>query len=114
MDTTNHDGWRANVVRDDFVMDGLRLVIGQRGSDMNYYVDTITDSHPGMTSVERHVDGPTIYMPTDMARALLDALAAHFGGTGTARELRADLNAERARVDRLLGVVSTVATRGTS
>lgn len=45
---------------------------------------------------------PTLRMPEDVARALLDALAAHFGGTSDTRQLRKDYDAERTRVDRFI------------
>lgn len=44
-----------------------------------------------------------LHLPEDFARALLDALALHFGGTGDTRQLRKDYDAERARVDKLIG-----------
>jgi hypothetical protein len=42
---------------------------------------------------------------------LLDALSRHFGGTGDVRQLRKDHDAERARVDKLIGTLSTVAVQ---
>ncbi|MEW2383360.1 hypothetical protein AB0873_14895 [Micromonospora sp. NPDC047707] len=42
---------------------------------------------------------PTLRLPEPMARALLDALAKHFGGTSDVLTLRKDYMAERARVD---------------
>lgn len=45
---------------------------------------------------------PTLRLPESMARALLDALAAHFGGTGEVQTLRKDYLAERARVDKMI------------
>lgn len=45
---------------------------------------------------------PTMYLDEDAGRALLDALAAYFGGTGEVQTLRRDYDAERARVDRLI------------
>lgn len=46
---------------------------------------------------------PSLQLPEDMARALLDALATHFGGTSEAQTLRKDYLAERARVDLMIG-----------
>jgi hypothetical protein len=37
-----------------------------------------------------------------VAHALLDALAAHYGGTSDLRRLRADYDAERRRVDKMI------------
>jgi hypothetical protein len=44
---------------------------------------------------------PTIRLPEDAARALLDSLAAHFGGVSEVQTLRKDYLAERSRVDKL-------------
>jgi hypothetical protein len=51
-------------------------------------------------------------IPDDVARALLDALQIHYGGESTARASRADLLAERARVDKMTDALITIATRG--
>lgn len=58
---------------------------------------------------------PALKLDDDLARALLDALAAHYGGTSDTRQLRRDYEAERARVDRLLELLALpVVTRGVS
>jgi hypothetical protein len=46
---------------------------------------------------------PTLDVPDNLGRALLGALAAHYGGVSEVRQLRKDYDAERARVDRLIG-----------
>lgn len=112
--TDDNRGWRANVYGEDMVSDGIRVVIGVRGSEVNRYVTAIRNGSPEMATVEHGAYPPeptTLILPTDMARALLDALAVHFGGTGTARELRADYNHERGRVDKLITTLSTIAER---
>jgi hypothetical protein len=48
---------------------------------------------------------PTLQLDDDAARALLDALAAHFHGTEDTRALRKDYDAERARCDTLMGAL---------
>lgn len=49
-------------------------------------------------------DNVWLRLHEDDARAMYEALAAHFGGTGhDTRALRKDYDAERARVDRLIG-----------
>lgn len=50
-------------------------------------------------------DRPTLFLPDNHARALLDALSAHYGGTSDTRTLRRDYDAERARVDKMLGAI---------
>lgn len=51
------------------------------------------------------VTSPMLRLPEEAARALLDALAAHFGGTSEVQTLRKDYIAERARVDKMLEFV---------
>lgn len=53
---------------------------------------------------------PTFRMPADVGRALLDALAAHYGGTSEVQTLRKDFLHERGRVDKLIGTLSAIAT----
>jgi hypothetical protein len=45
---------------------------------------------------------PSFTLEEDEARALLDALAQHFGGTAEVQTLRRDYLEERRRVDRLI------------
>lgn len=46
---------------------------------------------------------PTLRLTSDMARALLDALVEHYGGHSNLLALRRDYDAERARVDKMIG-----------
>lgn len=50
---------------------------------------------------------PSLVLGDEMARALLDALAAYFGGTSEVQTLRRDYDAERKRVDRLIEALVT-------
>lgn len=54
--------------------------------------------------------GPTLSLTEAEARALLEALAAHFGGMGPARAARDDLLHERKRVDKLTDALIVIAT----
>jgi hypothetical protein len=45
---------------------------------------------------------PTLRLPDDVARALLDALTAHYGGAPELQSLRKDYVAERGRVDKMI------------
>lgn len=50
------------------------------------------------------LDIPGLQLDEDEARAVYEALAEYFGGTGhDTRALRRDYDAERARVDKLIG-----------
>lgn len=74
------------------------------------------DDHPtvGIDSweqVEPHERvEPTLRLSLEAAFALADALGDLRHGSGEVRALRTDYDAERARVDRLLETLSTVAT----
>ncbi len=48
---------------------------------------------------------PTLRLPDEIARVLLDALHRHYAGTTDARALRADYDHERKRVDRLINAL---------
>jgi hypothetical protein len=54
---------------------------------------------------------PTLNLSDDMARAMLDALSAHYGGHSDTRTLRRDYDDERKRVDRLTDAIIQVANR---
>jgi hypothetical protein len=58
-------------------------------------VETVDVASEGATT-------PTLQLREDTARALLDILAQHFGGTSNTQQLRKDYDAERARVDKLI------------
>lgn len=45
---------------------------------------------------------PTFVLDDELARVLLDGLAEYYGGTGSVRTLRADLEHERKRVDKMI------------
>lgn len=57
---------------------------------------------PTTERIEMGVEAPLIFIPGDVARVLLDALTAHYGGTGDTRALRQDYDGERKRVDRMI------------
>lgn len=108
-----YDGWRVAVLYEEPMSEALRLMMGRRIGRGQYEYVTAFGS-PGGVVFERRdagTEGPTVDVPTEMARALLDALAQHFGGTGDVRQLRKDHDAERARVDKLIGTLSTVAVQ---
>lgn len=60
---------------------------------------------------------PTLQVGDSEARALLEALARHYGGAPDVQTLRSDYNAERKRVDTLtaslIGVAHALANKGT-
>jgi hypothetical protein len=114
-----NDGWRAHVLYEDRVLHGdgaLRIALGRRIGRGAHECVVGVDAIGGLTLklVEEGSELPTFLLPSAVGRALLEALARHFGGTGDVRQLRKDHDAERARVDKLLGVLSEVAIKGQS
>jgi hypothetical protein len=55
---------------------------------------------------------PSVRLPEYVARPLLDALVRFYDGAEDTRNLRRDYDAERARVDRLIGALLTPAQSG--
>jgi hypothetical protein len=88
----------------DFYRDSVRIQIGElHGRELRYIYS--------FTGEVRTVDDPTAAVPDDtglmlredIARAVYEALADHFGHSGhDTRALRRDYDAERARVDKLV------------
>ena len=81
----------------------LRILRG--GDDTTYQWADVPDS-PG-EPVE-----PTLRIGDSEARALLEALARHYGGATDTQVLRAHLDHERQRVDELIGLMGAVLTNG--
>lgn len=90
-------------VEDDIVRDGVAI--------------WLADGHPGArllgeaTEIRWATSGeattaviaqPTLRLPEGVARALLNELAAHFGGAPEVQTLRKDYLAERGRVDKMI------------
>ncbi|HEY0641253.1 MAG TPA: hypothetical protein VGD67_26795 [Pseudonocardiaceae bacterium] len=111
--------WRAHILPDPYA-GGVRVALTRRlYRDPTVQVVLALDpaeraaglSPRGTRTVEipESERGPDPHelplLDDDMARALLDALAAHYGGTGDTRQLREDYDAERGRVDRLIGAL---------
>jgi hypothetical protein len=49
---------------------------------------------------------PSLTLSNGQARALLDALSSHYAGASDTRQLRADYDAERRRVDKMLDALT--------
>lgn len=112
MTTIDNHGWRARVLHEDPVLDGIRVFLGYRGHKVRNYVTGIYAHGVETASVDPGIaDVPTLTLPTEVAHVLLDALAEHFGGTSTQQAARADFVHERGRVDKLLDAVTRIATR---
>ena len=101
----------------DFMADGLRVAI------LNEYAGDI-DTPPQRRILRLDTDGgrweqvepavitePTLTLPDEAARALLEELTRYYHGVEDTRALRRDYDAERGRVDALLAAVTDLATR---
>lgn len=73
---------------------GTRLILRLEGAEVRW------EPYEAGTEV-----APSLRLPDEVARALLDALHLHFAGASDTRSLRADYNHERGRVDRLIGAL---------
>lgn len=93
---------RAYVQR-DFARFGVSVWLGRFGDET---VDLVEPSELVLRRTSRDeaatVQEPSLRIPEDMARALLDALTEHFGGYSDMQRLHADYQAERKRVDKMI------------
>lgn len=112
-DPEANGGWRARVIGDDMATLGLRIVAGRRyiGAPMGEHVTAIGARGLDTEVHDAAVVPPHLVVPEGLARALLDALAEHFGGTSVGRQARADFLHERGRVDKLIDTVTIIATK---
>jgi hypothetical protein len=88
-----------------FAQDTVDIIMGYKIGE-TYRVMRIVDGRCQFEEVTGPVTiEPTMLIPRDFALALCTALSGHFNGTPDTHMLRADLDVERKRVDRLIGVV---------
>lgn len=105
--------WRAWVLHEDRISDQVHLVVGRRLPGETEVVSEIGPVGVVCTRTpEAAAVDTTLRIPRDMAQALLDGLAQYFGGTGDARQLRKDYDAERRRVDKAVDALITIASAG--
>lgn len=116
---TDYDMWRAGV-QQDWANASLRLCIVRTLGQGQIQVVKAINADDGLT-FDRGVEFETqdqsqqvqhwLSLPDGAARALLDALSQHYGGTGDTRQVRRDLDAERSRVDKLTDAVIDIARK---
>jgi hypothetical protein len=93
--------WRAKAF-EDITQDRIELHLWVPGDR------TIDVAQPAELVMATEVKGqpaprqPWVRLDDGAARALLDALTAHYGGSSDQRQLRADYDAERRRLDKML------------
>lgn len=110
-----YEGWRSGV-QQDFAGGGIRFCLVRVGPDQLTVMDELKPN--GFVGNGRLINRGELVedwftIPDGAARALLDALSAHYGGTGDARLARQDLAVERKRVDLLTTALITIATKDT-
>lgn len=93
-------GFAVQVIRDE---DGKRRVLRLAEGFASYRWEFV----PEAVAVE-----PTMVLPDEIGRPLLDALTRHYQGASDMHTVRADLLHERGRVDKLTDAVIRIATRG--
>ena len=104
--------WRVKVEL-DFMGDGIGAHIGERFPDGLTVVEPLNLAMRVARGQEMAIARePALRLPDGLGRTLLDALALHYGGAVDARTSRADMLAERARVDKLLDAVVVIAKGG--
>ena len=95
-------------IDNDFIGDGIRVLVGRTtGADRLMYVRGGEDTEfieSGLVSST--VEVPQFArIPDDVGMALRDALIVHYGGAPETQWLRKDYDAERGRVDKLMGAI---------
>jgi hypothetical protein len=102
-------------VSDDFMIDGVAIYVSIRrdagGRQILHFGPNGSqdwDDHDPLTATT-----PTLKLPGEAARALLDALLRFYQGAADTQTLRSDLLHERGRVDKLTDAVISIAA-GTS
>lgn len=100
--------WRVRIDH-DFLRDGIAISMGRRYQDgmaVVKSVELVLHQQDAALLVE-----PALRIDDELGRALLDALALHYGGTVDARTSREDMLAERKRADKLIDAVIAIARR---
>jgi hypothetical protein len=104
-----HGEPRAYVER-DWGRDRVRVHLGVKSFDGRMHVvrddGTVRVYEPDETPTATSDVHAWLSLPEEVARKLLDELAAYFGGMSESRMVVKYLDAERARVDRLIGIVA--------
>lgn len=102
--------WRVRIVPDATV-DGIALQIVNSGvgvtQQLRYSRLSTETVEPGIS-----MPAPSLTVDDELGRALLDALAEHYGHTSGGRQQRADYEHERRRVDKLTDRLLTMLEGG--
>lgn len=98
--------YRVRIEQDGRV-DGIALQIFERfGEGLTLRQVRYTAAVYEPVAPEASMPSPSLTLPDDLGRALLDALAAHYGGTTGGLQQRADFEHERRRVDQFIAYLT--------
>lgn len=102
---------RAHVSEPFFGLSSLEVVIADHRQEGRVVVMHLDDD--GRVRWDEHdpqtQPKPTLTLPMDTGRALLDALTQHYQGAEDSRQLRQDYERERSRVDEQAKVLADIA-----
>lgn len=105
-------------VTEDYIRGGVRIQIIRRVDSGGYYVmkfEPATEHFLTEEDARRHQPlDEALFIPNDAARALWEELSDYFGGQPAAITDRSDLQAERARADKLIDAVIRIAVNGSN
>lgn len=97
--------WRIGITP-EAICDGIAVQIARRYPDAGMVEVVTFERRSEIVDANVHPHGvPSLRLDDDLGRALLDALAEHYGNTSGGRQQRADYEHERKRVDRLIGAL---------
>jgi len=100
-------------IQNDWPLGGVEVAFIESGPPKRLYVPRLGDQLQQvhlLAEAGAPTSPATLHLPDDMARALLAALLRWYDGGEDTRSLRRDYDAERARVDRLIGALLSQAT----
>ena len=106
-------------IREDLPGMFLEIALIQVADDVPRRILRVVDATTGTWQWEDLPDtpprdlAPTLQLGDSEARALLEALTRHYGGTDNVQALHAHLDHERQRVDGLISLMGAVITGGT-
>lgn len=99
-----HFGHAVDIFIVDHQEDGKRILhMNEDGSS------TWSDVISGSAAYAADTPKPTVSLPWETARTVLDALTQHYQGAEDTRQLRRDYDAERKRVDGQTAVIADIA-----
>lgn len=100
-------------VEHNFASGGVAIFLGWRTGNQVSIIEPATLTRRFVETSDTYIASePSLCLDDDMARAVLDALAAYFGGTAEVQTLRGDYLAERARVDKMIDTLLMLSTVG--